>query len=596
MNVFEDLVLELQNENLLEMPDATSAVQLHDECNYHLDETAVPNVSYDLPENESAESLATEVENDQAHENMSEAVSGRYYDETVENHSGLEPNGVESADEEDMSIHETVAETVVMTENVADDVTPDEEVQPPSMRPVTGKEFFKKRAMAEVSSLQMVEHVITGIEREYMKVVPKPFDDFNAKKALHTFLHVDQEINSEAHATAEFTLMQETESWCTALAARDRNMHVPSLRQYCENSRPALSSQAMLALGRFYRNLPYSESVRSKFDFIITRLFSRSVNQEKRVCLFTRDEMLNHINTLYSDWSSISLYSAEDDDSKVMLTALSFEDLSIEAEGASSFDQLIESDFFSRLRMFKESISELFYAPRVTAAAIECNIRIGNAYVDLIDLERRKMDAASLHTKYGDLDDQTVSQATGQSLQFVDLLRELSKHVDEELPKPQQFQYELDKKLPPVEIVEAKPASKLNKLGIPFVSSLLKNAFSVNPWFLGIGILLVLASLGLYVWGNYVVTDSVSIHGVAVIAVENTVLKQYIKTAKISGETFYGQMLPTWDNLPKDKREEFLQVVLKAAQEKGCKQVTLISKDGKPAAYASATRTEIIMP
>ncbi|MEO6051846.1 MAG: hypothetical protein ABIP78_11005 [Pyrinomonadaceae bacterium] len=46
-----------------------------------------------------------------------------------------------------------------------------------------------------------------------------------------------------------------------------------------------------------------------------------------------------------------------------MLTALSFDDLAIEAENAGSFDQLIESEFFSRLRLFKESISELFYAP-----------------------------------------------------------------------------------------------------------------------------------------------------------------------------------------------------------------------------------------
>ena len=595
MNVFEDLVLELQNENLLETPDAISDVQVQDENTYHLEETAVPNVSYDLPEYGSMESLATEVENEQAYENMSEAVSGVDYHESVENEAVSEVN-VESADEEDMSIHETVAETVVIPENDPDKVTPVEETQPPSMRPKTGNEFFKKRAMAEVSSLQMVEHVITGVEREYMKILPKSFDDFNAKKSLHTFLHVDQEINSEAHATAEFTLMQETEAWCTALAARDRNMQVSSLRQYCENSRPALSSQAMLALGRFYRNLPYSESVRSKFDFIITRLFSRSANQEKRVCLFSRDEMLNHINTLYSDWSSISLYSAEDDDSKVMLTALSFEDLSIEAEGASSFDQLIESDFFSRLRMFKESISELFYAPQVTAAAIECNIRIGNAYVDLIELERKKMDAASLHTKYGDLDDQTVSEATGQSLQFVDLLRELSKHVEEEVPESQQFQYEFDAEVAPVETVEAKPEQKAKKFAAGFVSGVFKNAFSVNPWFLGIAVLLLLASLGLYIWGNYVVSDSVSTNGVAVVTVENTILKQYIKTAKISGETFYGQMLPVWDTLPKDKREELLQVVFKAAQEKGCKQVTLISKDGKPAAYVSATRTEVIMP
>ena len=55
-------------------------------------------------------------------------------------------------------------------------------------------------------------------------------------------------------------------------------------------------------------------------------------------------------------------------------------------------------------------------------------------------------------------------------------------------------------------------------------------------------------------------------------------------------------MLPAWDGLSKEKREEFLQVVYKTAVEKGCKQVTLITKDGKPAGYISATRIEAPAP
>ena len=72
-----------------------------------------------------------------------------------------------------------------------------------------------------------------------------------------------------------------------------------------------------------------------------------------------------------ADWSSVPLYTADSDETNVLLTALSFEDLGAEAEGASNFDQLITNDFFGRLRLFKESISELFYAPSVTAAAID---------------------------------------------------------------------------------------------------------------------------------------------------------------------------------------------------------------------------------
>src|SRR5215211_2808609 len=102
----------------------------------------------------------------------------------------------------------------------------------------------------------MVEHVLTGVEREYLHVVPKVYDVFNAKKALQIFLNIAETADSEEHKAAELALMQETETWGIALLERDHNIPVSLIRQYCENSRPALSSQAMLALARFYRNAP----------------------------------------------------------------------------------------------------------------------------------------------------------------------------------------------------------------------------------------------------------------------------------------------------------------------------------------------------
>ena len=573
MNVFEDLIVELKKENLLE----STVIETGQNGNgngFHLDETEVPNKSYGLPE----------------------------YSESTETLTGIEPafsttKNVKPKEEthesiiaDDYGIHETMTTSAVP-----------EPTQSPKSR--KGKEFFKKRAMDEVSSLQMVEHVVTGVEREYMKVVPKTFDDFNAKKALHSFVHLDHEVNSEEHAAAEFTLMQETEAWCSALATRDRDVPVSNLRQYCENSRPALSSQALLGLARFYRNLPYSESVRSKFDFVITRLFSRPGENEQRVCLFNRDEMLGHINMLYSEWSSISLYAADDDVSNVLLTALSFEDLSIEAENASTFDQLIENDFFGRLRMFKESISELFFAPNVTAAAIECNIRIGNAYVTLIDRERQKMDSASLQSKYGNINDRPVSEATGRTLELVDLLRSLAAVQSAPTP-PDETEVSSEEQLitapihvPPHEAPITANVQIKEKIALPpFVERLKENALAVNKWFLAACLVLIAASFGVYFWSNNLAADNISSAGVQNVDIDNPVLAEYIKTARISGETFYGLLLPSWDVLPKEKREEFLKKVYQAGAEKGYRQVNLISKDGKMVGFASATRLEVVMP
>jgi hypothetical protein len=456
------------------------------------------------------------------------------------------------------------------------------------------KEFFNKRAVEEVSNLQMVEHVLTGVEREYMQIVPKTYNDLQAKKALHIFVNLAETADSEEHKSAEFALSGEIEAWGMALLERDHNVPVSLLRQYCENSRPALSSQAILALARFYRNAPYSESVRAKFDFIITRLFSRTIEQDKRACVFGRNEMLTHLNTLYAEWSSIPIYTADEDDSKVMLTGLSFDDLAIEAENIATFDQLIESDFFGRLRHFKESTNELFYEPSVTVSAVESNVRIGNAYVNLIVNERRKMDAAAIQLKYIEFSDQlgSVSDAAGRTLELAEVLNILT----DDVIKGQSAAAAVEAKSAAAETKTFEPEPTPDTVRSPWATNLIAHVKGVNKALVGICFALLLLSGGLYVWSTYLVEAEVSSAGVIKVNLEGSPLNEHIKTGRISGETFYGLLNSSWDNLPKEKREEFLQKVLQAGAEKGYNQVSLITKEGKSAGFATATKAEVNMP
>ena len=564
MNVFEDLIVELQEENLLER----TFIDVNRAERNDRDGLSGPTPVYDLPpEYEAEKNWSSERRTEAEIELLSDEPSTYGEIESVEV----------------MSIGEQAAEAVV-------------ETTPIPAKPGNGSEFYKKRAVGEISGLQMVEHVITGVEREYMKIVPNAFDDFKAKKALNTFLQVAENENSVSHAEAEFSLLSETETWCTALAKRDNAVLVSSLRQYCENSRPPLSSQALLALARFYRNLPYTESVRSKFDFVVTRLFSRPAENERRICLFTRDEMQAHINTLYKDWSSVALYSADDDESNEFLTMMSFEDLAVEAEGAVNFDQLIESDFFGRVRLFKEGISELFYAPGVTAAAIDANVRIGNAFVGLIEHERQSRDAQFIKTKYGSLQDMAVSDAAARTLDLVDLLRAPMLPAEVIVTVIEPPETELEHRPEPVANAKPNAIQVLWQGRSPLVDKFLENARSVNRWFAAISMFMIVVSFGIYIWANFFVKDEISTVGIKTVDVDNSPLKDYAKSARVSGENLFVLMLPAWDALPKEKRQEFLQRAYRLAQEKGCTQVSLIGKDGKATGFASATRLDITMP
>lgn len=210
-------------------------------------------------------------------------------------------------------------------------------------------DFYKKRATDEVMSLQMVEHILSGVERDLLHITPKLYDDLEVKKSLHNFLQISQNIDSPEQAQAEFLLLQETESWYSALSQKDKNISVGNLCRYCETTRPALSPQALAALARFYRNAPFSEPIRSKFDLVVTRFFAREMGNDIRKLLLSRDEIIEKLNEFYAEWSSIPLYANEEGESIIVLAAIKLEEFMTEAEEAEQFDDLIKNDYFNRL-------------------------------------------------------------------------------------------------------------------------------------------------------------------------------------------------------------------------------------------------------
>ena len=454
--------------------------------------------------------------------------------------------------------------------------------------------FYRERATLEVSSLQIVEHILSGVEREQMKIVPKSYNDLEVKKALHSFLQISQTSQPSEHAQAEFQLMQETESWYSSLSYRDKHISVAHLRRYCENTRPALSIQALTSLARFYRNSPYSESVRNKFDLVVTRLFSKDIGGDKRKAALKRDEIISSLTGLYVEWASISLYSTDEEDSDVLLSAFKFEDFMTEAENAESFDELIRNDFFNRLRLFKESAGEQFFAPLVTAAAIESNVRIGNRYVDLLNIEREKGEAEKLENKYGFLHDQVISDATSKTLQLVELLKdkkELVELVKEK--KTKKVEQITQSKLVEKKENVAKPEEKRSEIFPLNENQKTIGSFSLNRLVLALTILIVVASLGFYMKANNSPLSASVSADVKKVSLENSSLKNFVGDGQISNETFSATVEPSWENLNKEKKEEILKKILSIGGDKGFKNVQLQDEAKKTVGLASPDKVEL---
>ena len=190
---------------------------------------------------------------------------------------------------------------------------------------------------------------------------------------------------------------------------------------YCETTRPVLSPQALAALARFYRNAPFSEPVRSKFDLVMTRYFAREIGNDIRKLLLSRDEIIEKLNEFYAEWSSIPLYANEEDESNIVLAAIKLEELMTEAEETETFETLIKSDFFNRLRDFKENTHDNFFSPLLIATAIESNVRIGNRVLELLIKEKENSSIQSFEEKYGSNQDQIISDVICKTIRIANI-------------------------------------------------------------------------------------------------------------------------------------------------------------------------------
>ena len=557
MNIFENLIDELKEDNLLE----ETVIEAH-----------------------SAESKSSVSKGNGDKENS--ALTGK-----------AEANQLINTDENNLlpesdSVSDENLETVskaFSSNDALDKIEIETNQVVPDVKSPSGTEFYRKRAIDEVSFLQMVEHVFAGIEREQMKIVPKAFDDLEVKKVLHTFLQVSKETNTNGQAQAEFQLLQETENWYSALTHRDKRISINHLRRYCETTRPPLSSPALVALARFYRNSPHSEPVRGKFDFVITRLFSKDIENDRREIAFSREELIEHLKELYAEWSSIPLYMTDGDESEILLIALKFEDFITEASVAGSFDELIQNDFFNRLRLFKKNTNENFFSPLVVAAGIESNVRIGNSYVEL--LEKEKTNKSTFEDKYGFLHDQTISDATGKTFQLVELL---SRKTKEQKPaKPPLVETPKEIK-PEAKTIKEKPKPEIYSISKQEKRES-KNYFAVNKWLLTATIFTIIASFGLYIWAN---SNDIEAKGANVVNVnlENSSLKENIQTARISNNIFFGIVLPSWNDLPQPKKEEILKKIISIGGDKGFVKVQLLNNKGKTVGFATTEKVEVYNP
>jgi hypothetical protein len=153
-------------------------------------------------------------------------------------------------------------------------------------------------------ALQIAEQVLTNVERVQSKTVPKSFDVKKIRNLLGEYKAATGREDEE-FLQLEFRVLQELHFWRAALARRDETIKTFHLRRFYEANSAGITNQILSALGCFYRSLTPSFEVRSKYDFVLTQLFSAKLADGSRYVRYDAKELHSRLQQFNVAWTGI---------------------------------------------------------------------------------------------------------------------------------------------------------------------------------------------------------------------------------------------------------------------------------------------------
>ena len=241
-----------------------------------------------------------------------------------------------------------------------------------------------RRAVDYAKTLEIVQRILAGVEKAILSSIPQKYDVEPAFNVGRDLKQAIKERETKRIAEAEDHLSNELYLWHLSLITRDQNIQPYHLRRFCDGTYVHLDPPSFQALTRFYRSLPHTESVQSKYDFSVTRLFSTLAGNDQRKLRVGGKRLVESLTKMSDVWQTdrpLPLVTADE----IAAAVDGLRAFIAEANGAiNEFEELISSDLSNRIRRFKRELGEVFYEPRVTAAAIECNVALANKFSALL--------------------------------------------------------------------------------------------------------------------------------------------------------------------------------------------------------------------
>jgi hypothetical protein len=228
--------------------------------------------------------------------------------------------------------------------------------------------------------LRVVEVFLTQVEMSLLISAGSAFDYQGLKRQIDALR--DGPPNE---ALAEL-IATNIAGWRERLTERDQAIEAYHMRRFCDGLKVAVDKEIMLAMARFYLEQPYSRNSLSKFDLVLTRAFSSKVGDFRHCLQADRETMTETLTGRFERWGRPVAQGPA-----VERAVSTFDEFVEECFSIEGFDQFSASRIFERLREFKSSLGDMFFAPSIAAVAVECNIALGNRLNVLISEAARDL-------------------------------------------------------------------------------------------------------------------------------------------------------------------------------------------------------------
>ncbi|MBS1808021.1 MAG: hypothetical protein JST84_07500 [Acidobacteria bacterium] len=301
---------------------------------------------------------------------------------------------------------------------------------------------YLRRAIEKMKSLQATERVIAYLERAALSRLPKAFDLKSVVISINALNLALREGNEAKIRVARKGVDEELEAAFENLIRRDDVIMPYDLRRFCDGDSSLLDLNSLAALTSFYRALPPTDASRSKYDFVITRLFSNTDPGQagrQRHLRINRKQIAKRLIEMCRAWGE-NLHREDEDSERVTQYIKEFDNFIVEIKTINKLEILVSKSFFQRIRDFKTRVGNALFLPEVTAASVEANVIIANHFLSLLEIESEEMrEAPAMIQNLVDAFSDTYSNGPDEISRILAELQASSQHCEVEQGRVSRF-------------------------------------------------------------------------------------------------------------------------------------------------------------